>query len=227
MKIINQKLTSEFLESIGFKFDGYYWVHSNFVFRLTKASDKDAYIVDIPGISDPNQLPPPASCYCELFRVILGTLNMKLDQIMQGYTDIKDQNAMISVYVDNVKKYFGFDKGLSINLILGGVSRIDPGNEYTFSLMNGVDQFRITYIVDGNEHTAEVEVHPACMSLEYALKLFITEFPDLFDKDCKQNISIKEILTNNTLTGGLWEPFYGMGMKFDNHATQQGSTAVN
>lgn len=192
MEKVIKDLTADVLMDLGFSYDGYYWGSPNVPFKLQSADQGYTVFIEIPGA----ETPPPVMTNSDLLRLMCSVSTVYLQKELNGFNPSSAEMAKFHLN-QLILKYFNFNPSSSYKMaaILGpqGIG-ITPANEFTFTVLNGVQcEFKVYLSGDKLE---TVYIHPECMSGRYLKELF----PD------------DEIDRVEVLSEGGYEPFFGCGM---------------
>lgn len=193
IKLLNQ----EVFESLGYSFDGSYWVKQPFPFKFQLNADQ-TYSVIIDGVPI-NQLPAPVKTNSDVIQlmvsftstIVSGAYKVATNEQMQGNSVFKFINKAI------LEAYKTPTNFIQIKLIQnnGSVTLI-PLNEETYTLISGIQcKFRFT----SGDFIEEILIDPNCMSYDY----LCMQFPDHVSSNWKL-----EVYKNETEL----IPFCGIGL---------------
>lgn len=202
MKKIISKLTRELLEEWGFTYDGYYWVHFNYPFKLITANKPNTYMVEIEGAGI-GQNPPPIETNSQLLQLIMNFSGLYLQSRMKDQQFL-NQNIAGQFMAKTISEFLSFDKNLSFRLMMSamGQGNLAPDNEYTHTLISGYEcEFEVSMVdSDGDKRVETIYYNPECISYPFVSSLF---------EDCEvTSISIvSRIDTEVEVT-----PFFGCGL---------------
>lgn len=210
----NKNLTGILLTDLGFQMNGAQFDNSFFGFNLIITNQTGKYLIQIPGMSDQNQM-EPIGTYAELVRTIYGMLNPYLQREMPKHAPFLSHNLESQKLLELVASYFRFDNNLSF-IIEGGPHglQIVPNNEYTYTLMSGnIQKFKVSYYWNTGKTSSgsdeyEFEIDPSCICHSY--------LKDVLSKETLRGID--HIITDVKIWDGkYWTPFFGEGIKFKNN----------
>lgn len=200
MEKIIRELNSDVLESMGFHFDGAYWVSTNIPLRLQSNGD-GTYLV---SIGDPHAgLPiglgeqPSIRSNHQLLLLMVNLSQPYIQSRLQNYGNIPDPAILLKLINGIINEYLNLPSSSPIKLRAlpapQGI-QIEPDNEETMTLMSGIMcEFTVQYD-DGEEL---IYVDPTAMSYDYIKRLYPDREP------------IKVYVSNEDSK----VPFFGVGIR--------------
>lgn len=217
MTNINKDLTREFIQSIGFKFDGAYWTNNLNSVNLSYI-EGSKWNSSIPGnlaIKKPIEI----SKYNQLILALLESYNSVIRSIVSKYSRglslPNEAFVEMSNYLDTL---FGFDKNIKFKFEISspGVS-IVPMNAYTYTLMSGIEkEYKVYYSIGFEEDVSyeKFSIHPNCLNRSYLLNVIAN-----VTKANKNDINI--ISLHEVHEDGTESIYLGNGIKFEQNEVQK------
>lgn len=206
MKRVIRDLNREILIEWGFDYDGYYWVHPNYPFKLINSDTEGTYMVHVDD-APLGTTPEPVSNTSTLLNLVMAVSTIYVgSRIDQESTDIDTQVPKIT---ELLKEYLSFDEDLLFKFVVGenGQGGITPGNEYTYTLLSGLEDDFVVGMEkfgSGVQEYRNVFCARECMCLRY--------LQDLFPGHIIISVEMKNI--DMLAEENPFEPFYGSGLKF-------------
>lgn len=215
MEHIIKKLTRELLESWQFTYDGYYWVHENYPFKLINSNKPNTYMVFIEGAGI-GQTPPPVETNSGLINLIMAFSESFIQKQLKDQKFLSPQ-AQGQALAKAMSDYLQFDQNIRMRLVLGAMGQggLVPDNEYTHTLLSGLEcEFKILFtqslsLGNGVKGIGTVKsdeeiiyYNPECISYLFLESLF-------------PNKTISKVLIKSTdkSTGeDTWTSFFGCGL---------------
>lgn len=214
MEHIIKKLDRNLLTDWGFTYDGSYWIHKNYAFKLqlTKAKLTTGEEVDVYGLTAPEiglVKPIIVNNNGILFQIIVQEFNNYIHKKLKD-SKFLNNTAKLNSIKSAKEEYFSFDSDLDMVIQNTPVANqvqlsLVPNNEYTHTLLSGIEcNFKIDLKSESELKSEILYYNPTCISYQFIK----SKFPNydivgvfILDRD------------NN------WEPFYGSGIPKieDNH----------
>lgn len=192
MEKIISKLNSDLIKSLGFDFDGYYYIYPKCPILKLVATAEDAFLVEIEGAAV-GQNPPPITTNTQLYQLLVTLFGWYLENSLKNrLTPLTEENQEeeLNRYMT---EYFAFDSKLKFKFTGQGLI---PSDEYTYTVMSGIEvEFKVYFDFEMKEFES-LSINPDCISYNYLKKRF--------DKSPK---AVKVIQKD-----GLEYPFFGMGI---------------
>jgi hypothetical protein len=201
MKVVIEKLNAEILENqFGFHYDGSYWIKHLSPIKLSSTGE-GKYLVSLEGATIGDMTPDPVEDNTDLIKLIIG--------LLPSYMQARGRSEQLTqlnpeILTNWINEYLDIpDERIKLAIKFGPQgAAISPGNEFTFTLLNGVTcRFKVFWTgIDDMTYIDEVYYHPITISYSF-LKSLLGDNVKSIDKVLVQ---INEV--------GDWDPFFGAGM---------------
>lgn len=195
MEHIIKPLDSKLLGSWGFEFDGYYWLKQHVPFKLTASNKPNTYMVVLENAS-PGQTPPPIETNSQLLQMLCQTIGLYIHHKLKDQNFISPKLHGMAV-AKAASEFFQFDQNLKFRLspAPGGLG-LSPDNEYTETIMGGLE---VEFIVEWSDGTEEYMYYsPTAISFNFLKSL--------------KNSEVEPKMVWVTEVDGSRTPFFGCGM---------------
>lgn len=214
MEHIIKKLSRDLLEEWGFEYDGYYWVHRNYLFKLINSNVPNTYMVFIEGAGI-GQTPPPVETNSGLLQLIMAFSEKFIQEQLKDQKFISPQSQGQAL-AKALSDYLQFDQNLRMRLVLGAMGQggLVPDNEYTHTLLSGYEcEFKVYLnqvstlgpgvkgINKPTNRTETIYYNPECISYQFLESLFPGHI-----------ISKVEVVSTSNDGSDTVTPFFGCGL---------------
>lgn len=192
MEHIIKELNSELLQSWNFKFDGSRW--NNKYVPLSLQKTESGYLPVLDGA-------PEMQCITtnsQLLRILSQLLPYYVMQ--HSEEQCLNQEAEMERVTKLISEYFDFDSELkfSMHLDSAGQGALEPANEYTLTILSGIEASILVTHQHGDEIIVD-EIYYSPVSISYKM------LKKLFNNDAILTVQIR----NND---GTLVPFFGVGL---------------
>lgn len=174
MEHIIKALNQQLLQDWGFTYDGFYWLHKNFIFKLQNTNKEGTYLAEIEGVPA-GQNPPPLSNNSHLMQLIIQTAQVYIQNELKNKTFL-NASAQGKAIAEIVSNYLDFEPRLHFRLApdpSGMGMGLMPEDEFTYTLISGYEcEFRVVYeSKEGGLSTEILYYNPECISYGFLKQL--------------------------------------------------------
>ena len=162
---INPTLTSELLESLGFRFDGYYYSDNLHPIQFLKTEEGFEVHLKTPG----EMQHPLVKDYSDFIKSLLAPMQLYLQARMQIEDQSGNQQVNPQILAEWIADYWHFDEDINfqINVSQGGVG-VSPIGPYTISLiMGGIEKRSMSIITSSGVMELMIEGNPSVLTIDY------------------------------------------------------------